>query len=290
MKFLNLLPAAIAVSMIASCSNREHNPELITEVPVTIHVDGFTVSQSDLPATKATPAANVDAITLAFYQGTTEVYKTTQQITDNSTFDSFGDFSLTLPMGSYNLVAIAYMDREASPFTLTSPTEAAYTGERAYETFLCSDDLSITNATAIDMTVTLDRIVSQLQVLSTDGKAENVSKVRMTFSAGSKTFNPSTGLAISNTGFSNTVNVSATAGSTSNSLSFLFLATDEQEIDVTVETLDADGNTLFSKTIEGVLFKRNRVTKLTGPMYSAAASGSFQLNTDWLDEVDPISF
>lgn len=293
MKVLNLLPAAIAVSMIASCSNREHNPEFFSPVPVTIHVDGFTVSQSDLPATKATPVANfnnVNAITLAFYQGTTEIYKTTQLKDDATTYTTFGDFSTSLPMGSYKLVAIAYMARDASPFTLTSPTEAAYTGERAYETFLCSDDLSINNTTAIEMDITLDRIVSQLQVLSTDGKAENVSNIRMTFSAGGKSFNPSTGLAISNTGFSNTVSVSAAVGSTSNSLSCLFLATDEQNINVTIETLDSDGNTLFSKTVQNVPFKRNRKTTLTGAMYSADASGSFQLNTSWLTSGDDITF
>ena len=65
----------------------------------------------------------------------------------------------------------------------------------------------------------------------------------------------------------------------------LFLNTDEQDIDVTIETLDADGNTLFSKTIENVPFKRNRVTKLTGAMYTnEALSGTFQIETAWLDE------
>ena len=65
----------------------------------------------------------------------------------------------------------------------------------------------------------------------------------------------------------------------------LFLNTDEQDIDVTIETLDADGNTLFSKTIEDVPFKRNRVTKLTGAMYTnEALSGTFKIETDWLSD------
>lgn len=279
--------------MIASCSNREHNPELISEVPVNVHVNGFTVSQEGFPSTKATSAvdyAGINAITLAFYQGSTEAYKTTQLKADESTFETFGDFSTTLPMGSYTLVAVAYTTKEGSPFTLTSPTEAAYTGEHAYETFVCSQTVNITNTNALDIDATLSRIVSKLQVVSTDGKTANANNIRMTFSAGGKSFNPTTGLAISNTGFANTVGISAATGAASSSLSFIFLATDEQVIDVTVETLDADGNTLFSKKIEGVLFKRNRVTKLTGPMYSAAASGSFQLDTKWLDAVDDIAF
>ena len=46
-----------------------------------------------------------------------------------------------------------------------------------------------------------------------------------------------------------------------------------------------EGNTLFTKTIENVPFKRNRVTKLTGAMYTnESIDGGFQLNSDWLSD------
>jgi len=109
----------------------------------------------------------------------------------------------------------------------------------------------------------------------------------MTMSAGGKSFSPTTGLATVNTGFSNTVGISAAAGSTSSSISYLFLTTDEQTMDVTIETLDADGNTLFSKTVNNVPFKRNRVTKLTGTMYTnSSVSGAFQIETAWEEQYD----
>lgn len=54
---------------------------------------------------------------------------------------------------------------------------------------------------------------------------------------------------------------------------------------MTIETLDGEGNTLFTKTIENVPFKRNRVTKLTGAMYTnESIDGGFQLNSDWLSD------
>ena len=54
---------------------------------------------------------------------------------------------------------------------------------------------------------------------------------------------------------------------------------------MTIETLDAQGNTLLIKTVNNVPFKRNRVTKLTGAMYTnEALSGTFQVETAWLDE------
>ena len=107
----------------------------------------------------------------------------------------------------------------------------------------------------------------------------------MTFSAGGKQFSPTTGLATVNTGSVSTVGVSAAVGSTSTSTGFVFLATDEQTMDVTIETLDADGNTIYSNTVENVPLKRNRRTKLTGAIYGASAdAGSFQINTTWIND------
>ena len=171
-----------------------------------------------------------------------------------------------------------------SPLSLTSPTVAAFTGVRAYETFAATQEVTISNTEAVDISATLSRIISQLKVVSTDGKTADVSNVRMTLSAGSKSFNPSTGLAPSNTGIVNTVGISASVGATSESATCVFLTADEQTMDVTIETLDADGNTLFSKTIENVSFRRNRRTKLTGAMYTnESLSGSFQVETAWID-------
>ena len=283
----NLFLAMIAI-FVAACSNE---PEIDNQVdnnalvPVRVHVDGFNVSQEDFSPTRApqnlTEGSVVNAVTLAFYRGTTEVYKSTQAKTDAD----FGTFSLSLPMGSYTMVAVAYYNSDASPLELSSPTVAAYTGVRAYETFAYTQAVNITNTNAVDVSATLDRVVSQLKVVSTDGKTADVSNVRMTLSAGSKSFDPSTGLAPSNTGIVNTVGVSASVGATSESATFVFLTADEQTMDVTIETLDSDGNTLFSKTVTNVPFKRNRRTKLTGAMYTNTdLSGTFQVETAWLTE------
>ena len=124
-----------------------------------------------------------------------------------------------------------------------------------------------------------------LTVKSTDGKTADVTNVRMTLSAGGKDFNPTTGLAITTTGLTNTVGNSADVGKISTSSTMFFLNTDEQDIDVTIETLDANGAVLFTKTVPNVPFKRNRVTKLTGAMYSNAGTfGSFQVETAWLSD------
>ena len=282
------------VLLVAACSkeseNMVNNAQMeVAVAPVKVHVSGFSVAQEDFPVTRAAQSVvdytDVKAITLAFYSGSTEVYKHTQVRGALEEGETLGEFECSLPMGSYTMVVIARGQGDNDGFTLTSPTEAAYTGDHSRETFTYTQAVNITSTSAVDISATLNRIIAKLQVLSSDGRAANATNVRMTMSAGGKSFNPTTGLAIANTGFANTVPISAAAGDTSNSISYLFLAGDEQTMNVTIETLDSEGNTLFSKTVANVPFKRNRVTKLTGAMYTnEAASGAFQLETAWLTD------
>ena len=282
-----------SICLVFVACNKPNEVEVL--VPVTVHVDDFSISQDDFPDAKHAPTRaqavgsynDVNAITLAFYKADgTELYKHEQLKSDNTTYTTFGEFECSLPMGSHTMVVLAYYTNENSVLTLTSPTEASY-NVRARETFVATQSVTISNTDAVDISATLDRIVSMLTVKSTDGKMADVTNVRMTFSAGGKDFNPTTGLAITTTGLTNTVGNSAAVGATSTSSTMFFLNTDEQDIDVTIETLDADGNTLFSKTVSNVPFKRNRKTILTGAMYTnTGIAGSFLVDTDWLTEED----
>lgn len=191
-------------------------------------------------------------------------------------------------MGSFTMVIIGRGYYEGDELVLTSPTSATYTSDRARETFVATQAVTISDTEAKELTATLNRIVSKLEVHSTDARMADVASIKMTFAAGGKSFSPSSGLAIVNTGFENIVQGSGTTGSTVTASSYLFLDTDEQEIDVTIETLDSDGNTLFSKTVSDVPFKRNRITTLTGVMFTndGISASTFLVNSDWIDPVN----
>ena len=275
--FKKTLSFLSVLALLVSCNKSE------PLVPVNVKVHDFHIAIDTFSDTKATsPSAfnDITALTLAFYNGDTEVYKTTQA----KGSEGYGSFSLALPMGSYTLVALGYYSLESSPITLTSPTEASYTGSHAMETFAYTQAVNITNTSDVNLSITLDRICSQLQVISTDGKTANASKVKVTLSGGSRSFNPTTGLALDDDGFDNTVNISASVGTPSTSKTFLFLSDDEETLDVTIDVLDADGESISHKVVEDVPFQRNRVTKLTGSVYSADAGATFQLNGAWLSD------
>ena len=257
---------------------------------VHVNVNDFAISQEDMSKTSENVAdyAGVKAITLAFYKTSdgTEQYKTTQMRADASTYTTFGHFDLSLPMGSYTMVVLGYGLNDGEPaITLTSPTSATFGNNPARETFAATQSVNITNANDdVDISATLSRVISKLKITSTDGCTENAVNVRTTLSAGGKSFNPTTGLATANAGFSNVLPIQSAVGNPTNSITYLFLATDEQTVNVTIDVLDADGNSISHKVVANVPFKRNRQTVLSGSIYSAGVSGDFTVETDWLDD------
>lgn len=184
------------------------------------------------------------------------------------------------------MVVLGYSCYEGDVLTLTNPTSAAFTAGRIGETFAYTQEVTVSNTDELELSATLDRIVAKFNVVSDDHRPQEAEKVRMTFSGGSKAFNPTTGLATSDTGFSNTVNISTEVGKRSASISYLFLNNTEETMDVTVDVLDADDVVLYHKEMRNIPFKQNRTTKLTGKLYTVTAPGStaFQVNEDWLPD------
>lgn len=257
--------------------------------PVTVRVNGFSVTQEEMASGGTTRAAQtaasytgVGAIDLAFYSGGTEVYKHTQLRGDNTTYTTFGEFSCNLPIGTYTMVAIARGYFDGDVFTMTSPTAAGYTSERPRETFCASQSVTVTAAGA-DASVTMNRIITQLNIISTDQISSGVAKIRTTYGGGSKSFDPTSGLATDDNGFSLTNNPAVQDGHLG-ICNFAFLATDEETMTITIEALDADNHVLFTKSVPGVPLKRNRQTTLTGAIFTASASSAaFQVETAWIE-------
>ena len=281
-----------AVFGLGSCGDAEGvmNSEIEGSsgcAPVRVHVSDFSFSVDDFPGTRGAVAPDsydgIKAITLAFYSADgSEVSKITQE---KGSAENFGDFSLTLPLGSHTMVVIGRDVLESDVFSLTSATVAGYTSERVRETFCAKQSVAITSSTAVNLDVTLSRIVAQLTIQSTDVRPEWAIKIRTTYSAGGKMFSPSTGLAIEDTGFS-VVNTPQTAvGVEIGIKNFAFLASNEQVMDITLEVLDADGNVLITKEVKDVPLARNKKTTLSGALFTPTAVAiGVSVEKDWLPE------
>jgi len=279
------LIAFLAILMLVAGCQREKET-----ATVRVHLSGFTIEQEEFPELRSAvdPAGYgpVTAITLAFYGSSGyEACKITQYKNNLQPGETFGDFSCSLPVGTYTMVAVAYAYNNGDVFTLTSPTEAGYSTERPRETFCKTQAVTVSSAAQLDLSVTLNRISSMLSVVSTDGRPAEATKIRTTYAKGGKSFNPTTGLALSDNGFSQTNNPSSAVGAGITVSSFPFLFSDEETMTITLEVLDANDNVLITKTIPNVPFQRNRKTILTGDVFTPGSStAGFQLETSWLPD------
>ena len=280
--------------LAASCSSESDvtvSTQEAGKALVNVRVDNFSIEQEEFApargATRATSALadydGVKAITLAFYSGTEEVYKTTQLLADATTYTTFGMFSTPLSVGSYTMVVLGY--GSTSEITLTSPTSAAYTSDKGRETFVAVQAVNVNSTADLNLTATLSRVVTRLRIESTDNMSNNVAKVNISVSAGGLSFNPTSGLATVNTGFTNEIKASSGFGRTAFFNTYFFLASDQQTMNVTINVLDASSNVLFSKVVNDVPMKRNRCTVLSGKLFSTDATASgFTIDADWIDD------
>ena len=295
MKAKLILLAGLAL-LTSSCDNVIYPSDDTSRVtaPVTIHVNDFSITQSEFPDedTRAVDDVKdydaVKAVTLALYDGNTQVYCSTQIKDKTNNYTTFGQYDCSLPVGTYTLVAIGRGCFDGDEFTLTSPTAACYTSDRARETFCRVQTVSVTSTAPLGISVTMSRVIAQLEIKSTDGRSAGVKKFRTTYPNGSKSFNPTTGLATDDAGFKVINSPSAKAGETVDFGSFVFLSGDEAKMDITIEALDDNDLVLFNKVIADVPFKRNRKTVLSGVMFTPGgnSAASIKLDTEWLDPVD----
>lgn len=267
-----------AVLRAAGCRKQEGTSR------VRVNVNDFTITEGMFPTRGEGPVADYDGVkAIDLYEGSTEVYKHTQMRDDGSTYTTFGSFECDLPIGNYTMVVVGRDYTAGDVFVLTSPTSAGYTTERARETFCATQVVTVTSTTPLDLTVTLSRIIAKLHIVFTDERTASVTKIRTTYGAGGKSFNPTTGLATVNEGFA-VSNTPSSAVTTLDVGNYAFLATDEQTMDITIEALDVDETVLFTKLVPNVPLRRNRVTTLTGQVFTAGiSSATFQVDSDWLE-------
>ena len=283
--------AAMLLLAATSCSSDSENSVVTpqTSVPVTVRVDGFTQSLEDFSGSSHRAAqsvesySNVKAITLAFYDANgVEQCKMEQLRDDHTTYTSFGEFSCSLPIGSYTLVAIARGLLPNDVFTLNSAVEAVY-GGLTRETFAGTKAVVINSTSAQNQNISLNRVCAKLTIATNDVRPTSIAKIRTTYGQGSKTFSPTTGFATDNNGFV-IINTPSIVGEPIAISSYAFLTENTQTMDITIETLDANDQVVSSKVVHDVPFKRNRVTRLHGVLFSASVASAIQVETAWENE------
>lgn len=278
---------ALAPVLFSACSSSSLD-ELPTEeqrslCEVTITIGGLDVTTATM--TRATAAeAKVTHISLtAFDASGSEAFTLTQ----TSASADFGTITTKIPVGEYTFVAVAHKSPEGAPAaTIASPAQASVTGYTDLLTYSCAQAVSVSGNASQSVTLNMGSRKNAVLTLNiSDPTPADVEALQMIVSPAATalpdavTFDPATGFATSTWRYERTITKdNGTFTSTTYGLPIL-LADTEQQLDVTFNALDAQGNVLYTRTKTGLLFRQAAYTKVSGTFFSSAAEGSFDFDT-----------
>lgn len=206
--------------------------------------------------------------------------KRLQYRSQDSSDKDFGKLSVSLDNGTYRVVILAYNNKN-NP-TATDPSKIGFGNNgKMSDTFLWSDDITVDKN--LEKEVNMSRVVAMFRLVTTDNIPDNVAKMKFYYTGGSSTIDAMSGngsvaskqeenIVVSETGKPGTFEV------------YTFPRDDANFLKMEVTALDANGNTVASRTFEDVPISRNKITQYTGEFFSGGTSGSsdtsFKLTTN----------
>ena len=206
-----------------------------------------------------------------------------KQVNQTADQTNFGTASFQLEEGTYQLVVVGH-SANGNP-TMTNPAKIQFTNSTGYtDTFLCYGEVTI-GEEAVDLQVSLDRIVALCRFVVTDDIPADVRKMQFYYTGGSGAFNAATGLG--SVASKQTVTVDVKDGQKQFDL-YTFLHEPSDNIALKVTALDASGNVLYEREFD-VPMQQNHITWLSGAFFNGSGSSSTTItgvtvNTDWAGE------
>ena len=243
--------------------------------------DGFQISHTAFARTRGELVADGKALTdlwILDYIGST----LQQQIHQVNSDDDFGEPTLNLSTGSHHIYFIA--SRGQSP-TLSTANHMLTFG-KVLDTFWLDYALNVTATSSGNRSVTLDRIVTKLVLTITDEIPDNAATFNIIPDEWNYGFDYMTGNPTAATASQSiVVNIPASSiGKSGESVNvFGFSTTEEWTTDVVLNCESSDNTTLGTATLTAVPLVRNRITNMSGPLFSSNGTTTVGLAATWSD-------
>ncbi|MCR5575008.1 MAG: FimB/Mfa2 family fimbrial subunit [Bacteroidaceae bacterium] len=240
-------------------------------------VNVFQLEQTPFSSVTRTDPANVcTRLNFAVYDADGERVKQINQEVGDA---DFGSASFQLPEDTYLLVVLAHSSN-GNP-TMTDPTKIKFTNAQGYtDTFLYSNEITV-ESEPLELSLTLNRIVSLCRFIITDDYPEGVAKMQFQYKGGSGAFDANTGLGSVNS--TQTLTFDVKSGQKQFDL-YTFLHDTEGAISLVVTALDANGNLLYEQKFDIPLFQ-NQITWVSGDFFgdggSQTVSPTITIDTQW---------
>ena len=212
-----------------------------------------------------------------------------KQINQKSGDKGFGAVSFELEEGSYQLVVLAHSS-DGNP-TMTNLAKIQFTNATKYsDTFLYYANVEVGDEPQT-LDITLNRIVSLCRFVVNDPIPEGVAKLQFYYTGGSGAFSAMTGLGVVDSKQTMTFDVVPGTTGTVYDL-YTFLHHTDDQIDLVVTALGADGNKMYERSFE-VPMEQRKITRMTGDFFTDEASVEshgaqveISINSEWEGEVN----
>ena len=212
-----------------------------------------------------------------------------KQINQKSGDKGFGAVSFELEEGSYQLVVLAHSS-DGNP-TMTNLAKIQFTNATKYsDTFLYYANVEVGDEPQT-LDITLNRIVSLCRFVVNDPIPEGVAKLQFYYTGGSGAFSAMTGLGVVDSKQTMTFDVVPGTTGTVYDL-YTFLHHTDDQVDLVVTALGADGNKMYERSFE-VPMEQRKITRMTGNFFTDEASVEshgaqveISINSEWEGEVN----
>ncbi len=207
-----------------------------------------------------------DRINLAIYQDGTRVTNVNQKAGDSN----FGQISLTLSPGNYELVVLAHScDGNA---TTTNLNKLTFPSNKVTDTFYYYTTLNVSDKQEHDLT--LRRAVAMVRFKINDAMPDNVKRMKFYYTGGSSTFDAATGYGCVNSKQTEYRDVTAAMTAQPTQFEVYTLPHAENgELKMTVQALDAADNVVKELTLDKIPITRNKITEYSGNFFGTQSGG-----------------
>ena len=202
-----------------------------------------------------------------------------RHIEQDSIQEDFGRLSINLPVGKYQLIAVAYTGD--NPVNIESPTLATYEGNhKVRDMVYASMELDINNPHPT-FSCPMDRAITAFTLASHEIFPKWAKAARATFKSHcSYQFNPATSFNTGAKEYSSAVELSEDYvyqdGIPRKITFYTFLDQAERnDVEIVVDLLDGEGNVQHSLNFENVTLVQKKRSTYTGRLFSGDTNGEF---------------
>lgn len=197
---------------------------------------------------------------------------------------NFGTVGLSLPDGSYTIVAVAH--NGDGNCTITSPTKVTFPSNKMTDTFCYCGELVVEGS--ISESLEMKRVVAMMRLTITDAIPDGVARLKFYYTGGSSTLNPRTGFGCVNSKQTEYRSVIDDNGMPV-SVYEIYTAPHEQNdiLKLTITSQDAsNGDIDVFEPMENIPVTVNKITTWEGALFGGSGSSSsggvgITLDTDW---------